>query len=164
MSTGGALNDDVQPELIKRAAAKMPPRAQIILATDNDPAGWKLSARLQALISPVLAEECVVSVQMPQRAFYGLLWAKIHPSPVFDQWPALYAEDWLSPLAILGRAGTVSTKFAKDSLIPSKKLLKRTVYSALFGLLELIGIPRNIGPPSSHSRMCKLEAEISLVG
>ena len=66
MSTGGALNDEVQPELIKRAAAKMPPGAKIILAMDNDEAGQALVAKIKALISPVLAEGCIVSEKMPK--------------------------------------------------------------------------------------------------
>jgi len=67
VSTGGALNDDVQPQLLKRAAAKMPPGSEIILAMDHDGAGEALAGQIEALISPVLAEGCVVSIQMPQR-------------------------------------------------------------------------------------------------
>ena len=65
LSTGGAINEDVQPELIKRAAAKMPGGSQIFLTMDNDGAGEALAEKIEALISPVVATECVISVQMP---------------------------------------------------------------------------------------------------
>jgi len=67
MSTGGALNEDVQPELIKRAAAKMPEGAEIILAMDNDEAGERLAEQIKALLSPVVGEEGIISAQVPQR-------------------------------------------------------------------------------------------------
>jgi hypothetical protein len=65
VSTGGALNPS-QPELIKRAVAKLPEGAKVILAMDHDEAGGKLAAAIEAHISPVVVEGGRVSVQMPQ--------------------------------------------------------------------------------------------------
>ena len=54
VSTAGQLNPE-QPELLKRAAAKMVgPDAEIILAFDNDEAGHSLAETLQPILSELL--------------------------------------------------------------------------------------------------------------
>ena len=65
VSTGGALNP-FQPELIKRAVAKLPEGAKVILAMDHDEAGEKLAEEIQGHLAAVLAEGATVSVQSPQ--------------------------------------------------------------------------------------------------
>ena len=65
VSTGGAVSP-TGLELIARAAAKLPKGSQIILAVDHDEAGEKLAKEINALLCPVVVEECLVSIQMPQ--------------------------------------------------------------------------------------------------
>ena len=65
VSTGGAVSP-TGLELIARAAAKLPKGSKIILAVDHDEAGEKLAEEIKALLCPVVVEECVVSIQMPQ--------------------------------------------------------------------------------------------------
>lgn len=51
-STAGTLNPS-QPELIRLAAQKLPPGGTVILATDNDEGGDKLTAVIREALSPV---------------------------------------------------------------------------------------------------------------
>lgn len=67
VSTGGALGP-AQPDLLKRAAAKMPTGSRIILAMDHDAAGKALAREIETLILPVAATGCVVSVRVPGQA------------------------------------------------------------------------------------------------
>jgi 5S rRNA maturation endonuclease (ribonuclease M5) len=81
VSTGGALNPS-QPELIKRAAAKLPEGAKVILAMDHDEAGEKLAGEIQGHLATALAVGATVSGQRPQgrgetgMMFCGLQMAK----------------------------------------------------------------------------------------
>lgn len=66
LSTGGALNPS-QPELIRRAVAKMPGGAKIILATDHDGAGEEMARKITEALPPDLIQDRVLEVQMPPR-------------------------------------------------------------------------------------------------
>lgn len=64
VSTGGTLNP-TQPELIKRAVAKIPVGSEIILAMDNDKGGELLAAKITESLPPELIEERILRIDKP---------------------------------------------------------------------------------------------------
>jgi len=64
-SIGGAMNPN-QPALIASAIGKMPPGAQIIIATDNDKAGRALAARIEALAREADAKDRSIIRHLPE--------------------------------------------------------------------------------------------------
>lgn len=81
VSTAGTLNPS-QPELIRRAADKLPDGARVILATDNDAGGDTLAESLRDLLSPVATRLQII-----------------------EDRPALRGTDWNDALKGSSRAG-----------------------------------------------------------
>lgn len=70
VSTAGSLNS-TQPELIRRAAGRLPAGGHVIIATDNDAGGDKLAAELRNMLSDIES-----------------------PIVIIDDRPEIRGEDW----------------------------------------------------------------------
>jgi hypothetical protein len=66
-STGGSLNPS-QPDLIARAAARLPEGGQIIIATDNDPAGDKLAETIRNAVESAERPDLQITRHCPEPA------------------------------------------------------------------------------------------------